>query len=468
MDQDDKKQLGRIALGKRAVKASGPAFGPEAELKKLSERFGVPAVDLRKVCIRLDDLDLLPREVARRHVILPLLVRDDRLFVAMANPTDKKVVDELEFVTDKKVYPYVTLAESLSTTIEDVYKAKASGEPFYIGAECPPEVVEKAKALRARSEPPVSVPGQDEPRESLPPGEVGVFLDDASDRRRAEELGDEDFGDMSRELSVVTELPEPSSVDPSARTVLVVDDEDDIRNMLHRLFKSKGYNVLVAHDGKTALRVVKERSPDVIILDAMLPEVHGFEIARRIKASERYGHIPIVMVSAVYRGWRFAEDLKETCGVEHYIEKPFKIAEILAAVEQVLASEERAARVDAQVIAEAERELEAGVLAYQQGRLDDAVAHLKRGVAIDPLAYRLHFHLGLLFGKKGMIYDAIGEIERAVEINARHYPALKNLAILYQKAGFRNKAAEAWQRALKNAPDDATRDSIKQHLMSLL
>ena len=53
---------------------------------------------------------------------------------------------------------------------------------------------------------------------------------------------------------------------------------------------------------------------DSAVLDAMLPELHGFDICRRIKASARYGHIPILMISAVYRGWRFAEDLRELGG----------------------------------------------------------------------------------------------------------------------------------------------------------
>jgi tetratricopeptide (TPR) repeat protein len=118
--------------------------------------------------------------------------------------------------------------------------------------------------------------------------------------------------------------------------------------------------------------------------------------------------------------------------------------------------------------AEAEQELNAGVAAYQEGRVDDAVAHLRRGISIDPIAFRLHFHLGLLYGKKGQVYEAIGELERAVEINSRYFPAVRNLAILYQKAGFRNKATEMWARALSIAPDDVTRQSIKQHLLSLL
>jgi DNA-binding response OmpR family regulator len=212
---------------------------------------------------------------------------------------------------------------------------------------------------------------------------------------------------------------------------------------------------------------VKEYAPDLIVLDAMLPEVHGFEIARRIKGSQRYGQIPIIMVSAVYRGWRYAEDLKQTVGVDAFIEKPFKIAEVLAAVEACLSpGKDQAPRPD--VSGEAEEALNAGVAAYKAGRLDEAIGHLARGVQIDPLAYRLHFHLGLLYGKKGQVYDAISELETAVKINAQHFAAVKNLAILYQKAGFRNKAVETWERALSLASDEPTRLSIKEHLLNLL
>jgi tetratricopeptide (TPR) repeat protein len=169
----------------------------------------------------------------------------------------------------------------------------------------------------------------------------------------------------------------------------------------------------------------------------------------------------------VYRGWRYAEDLKQTCGVDYFIEKPFKIAEVIAAVEACLhPSAGSAPRPD--VSGEAEEALNAGVAAYKAGRLDEAIAHLARGVGIDPLAYRLHFHLGLLYGKKGQVYDAISELETAVKINSQHFPALKNLAILYQKAGFRNKAVETWERALTLAVDEPTRLSIKEHLLNLL
>lgn len=286
----------------------------------------------------------------------------------------------------------------------------------------------------------------------------------------ADEVNDADFGDVARELSVVAELP----TDPSAKgtadgrkTILVVDDEAEIRKMVRRVLEERGYRVTEAARGHEALARLKERPPDLVVLDAMLPEVHGFDIAKRMKDSERYGHIPIVMISAVYRGWRFAEDVRQSYGVDAYLEKPFKMTDFIAAVEAALTQRPSPTDVE-KISAEAERRLAAGIAAYQRGDITGAIAELREGTRIDPLAYRLHFHLGLLHGKQGQIFDAIQELQTALDINKTHFPALKNLAVLYQKAGFRNKAIETWERALRAAPDDATRQTIKEHLVGLL
>jgi len=496
----EKKQIGKILLRQRALTpeqldralaeqkgerlasrlAAEGTISDVAALKALSEQYGIPGIDLTQICLRLDDLELLPREIAVKHLILPVLVREDRLFIAMGNPREKKVIDELEFVTGKKVYPYVALDAALSRVIDEAYGRKARGDAYYVGPNCPSEVLAKLNLDRdgnsLNSEPsgPLDF-GALSPSQN-PGGRAleapGLVVDDAtSEISRSEDIEESEFGDTSRELSVVTELEgvsaPPMHAPDGVKTVLIIDDEAEIRKMLGRLLSHKGHRVLEAERGHQALRMVKEYAPDLIVLDAMLPEVHGFEIARRIKGSQRYGQIPIIMVSAVYRGWRYAEDLKQTCGVDYFIEKPFKIAEVVAAVDACLSpGEPKEERPD--VSGEAEEALNAGVAAYKAGRLDEAIAHLARGVGIDPLAYRLHFHLGLLYGKKGQVYDAISELETAVKINSHHFAAVKNLAILYQKAGFRNKAVESWERALTRAADEPTRLSIKQHLLNLL
>ena len=301
-----------------------------------------------------------------------------------------------------------------------------------------------------------------------------VVVDDAMGRMTsADEINEADFGEVGRELSVMAELPKqpaapqkPADPATSKATVLVVDDEPDIRKLVRRVLEEHGYRVREASRGHEALALLKEQPPDLVILDAMLPEVHGFDIAKRMKGSARYGNTPIVMISAVYRGWRFAEDLKASYGVDAYLEKPFKMSDLVAAVEQALSHRAPASNVE-RISAEAEKKLALGIEAYQKGNITAAIDHLAEGTRIDPLAYRLHFHLGLLYGKQGKVYDAIQELQTALDINGRHFPALKNLAVLYQKVGFRNKAIEAWERALRLAPDDPTRQSIKEHHVGL-
>jgi tetratricopeptide (TPR) repeat protein len=79
----------------------------------------------------------------------------------------------------------------------------------------------------------------------------------------------------------------------------------------------------------------------------------------------------------------------------------------------------------------------------------------------------VRYHLGLLYGKCDRLYDGIRELERATELNPRQYPAWKNVAVLYQQAGFRAKAVKAWERAADIAPDEATRQAIRQQIAAL-
>lgn len=478
---NDKKPLGRIALQKQPTLSSDPSLSIEA-LRALSEKYGVPGLDLTQVAIPLDHLSLLPREIAVRHGVLPVLVQDERIFLAMSNPDDKRVIDELEFVTGKRVFPYVAPAAALSKVIEQSYELKLRGDSYYLGPQVPAEVLAKlglAPAEPAREPLPPRPPPprrSDDRIEQRLPSVIPPKMMEA-DEGPAANLSEGDFAGGS-ELSTVTTVP--LSASPGALggaglatgqpLVLIVDDEEDIRKLLKRVLMDRSYRVIEADRGTAALRLVKEHVPDLIVLDAMLPELHGFEICRRIKGSQKYGQIPIIMISAVYRGWRYAEDLKQNYGVDAYIEKPFRITEVVRAIEQAIESKKGGGDKNSkeQISADAEKHLQTGIAAYQAGDIDKAIDHLQKGSAIDPLAYRVHYHLGLLYGKKGQIYEAIQALETAVEINGKHFPALKNLAVLYQKAGFKLKAREMWERALGHAPDDATRSGIKDHLLTLL
>jgi|HubBroStandDraft_4_1064222.scaffolds.fasta_scaffold52836_1 DNA-binding response OmpR family regulator len=504
-------------------------------LRALSEQYGVPGIDLLQIAIVLDHLDVVPRELAEVHLVLPVLMKGDRIFLAMADPHEKRVVDELEFVTGKKAYPYVAVHSTLARTIAAAYDAKARGEKHFLGPRVPvdtlrqlglapsespaepppasamPPPVDVAAAAPTGANPPplprapaappplprapavpppLPVAGGPPPlpqkRPPAPPvrqpPEPAIVMDEAIETSsKTTEVSTSEFGAIDQEISAVAHLPDDLRLRASqaadalatggGKVVLVVDDEEEIRALVVRLLTQKGHRVIEADRGLLALRLVKEHLPDLIILDAMLPELHGFDIARRIKGSAKYGRIPIVMVSAVYRGERVAQDLKQNYGVEEFLEKPFRIASLLDAVQRLLVRSEgevpESKRDPEYLSAEAEKALSSGVAAYRAGQIDEALEHLKRGVGIDPLSYRLHFHLALLYGKKGLIFEGIQELERAIDLNPGHFAALKNLAVLYEKAGFKNKAVAMWERCASLAPDDATRAMVKGHLDAL-
>lgn len=466
MSQQNDRRFGSTPISHEAMqpaRTSSPSSIPVPDsdsLESLAAKYGVPALDLTQIAILLEDLDVLPRDIAERHLLLPLSVQNDRILVAMANPNDRRAIDELEFVTGKQLSPYVAPARLLARIIDAAYQAKHRGARHYTGPNCPPSVLAR---IASPSKPASMAP----PRAQAPSGVAA--------RGMTNELSYDGFGTLSADLSTVTDLSvlgrlagAPHEEEGAAATILVVDDEVETRRMLGRALTEKGYRVIEADRGLTAMRLVKEQTPGLIVLDAVLPEMHGFDIARRIKGSRKYGHLPIVMMSAVHRGWRYAEDIKASCGAAAYLEKPFRMAEMLDAIERALSLASSRGAVEAEVSAEAEQALNDGIAAYRAGDLETAIAHLRRGVGIDPLAYRLHYHLGLLLGRRGLVYDAIDALETAMGINPRHYPALKNLAVLYEKAGFRNKAIETWERALAVAPDEPTRQSIKDYLMGLL
>jgi len=477
---DGKKQLGRILLQRKLVTAdeledlleqqrvqgvrlasavaeSGKVDSTEL-LSALSEQQGLPAVDLRRVVISLANLALVPVDIARQHLILPLVVKDDGLFLAMADPDSKRVIDELEFVTGKRIFPYVALHGVLRDVIESAYAAAEAGEDYYSGP-----LSSDGGSPTLNSTRPSMIPGN----------EAGTVV-----TAGPEHDGFED--ELSRPLMVDGDLPAiddafgtPSLVPiddtPPKRKILVVDDSDDIRQLLTRVFRERDFEVFESARGLDALQKVRDHVPDVMVLDAMLPEVHGFDICRRIKGSRRYGHIPVVMVSAIYRGWRFAEDLRASYGVDEFLEKPFRIGEVVAAVERALSGKSNTVSEDEDVLtAGAGEHLKAGIDAYAQGHVEAAIEHLRKGIGIDPLAFKLHYHLGLLYGKQDSVFEAIQALETAVDLKPRDFSTLKNLAVLYQRAGFRLKATEMWERALGSAPDDDTRANIKSHLMSLL
>jgi DNA-binding response OmpR family regulator len=249
------------------------------------------------------------------------------------------------------------------------------------------------------------------------------------------------------------------------RTVLVVDDEPEIRLLVQRSLEKHGFAVETAADGAEGIEKCEALLPDLVLLDAMLPKVHGFEACRRIKSSLKTRHVPVVMMTAVYRGWRFAEDARDTYGAEDYIEKPFRLDDVLRRIEVVM---ESTASRQRPVAGAADPHLLRGRELLTANQLPEAQAAFEAALAADPYSAEAHAQLARTLRARGDAYSAMTEFERAAELRPGYLPALRALAALYEEKGFRRKATETLERALSAATDDPTRAAIRQDLMALL
>src|SRR6185436_16406535 len=111
----------------------------------------------------------------------------------------------------------------------------------------------------------------------------------------------------------------------------VVDDDDSIRSLLQQEFTEAGYNVEEASNGKLALEKIRANRPDLIILDIMMPEMNGFDVAAVLKNDPQTMDIPIIVLSIVQdkaRGYRI--------GVDRYLTKPIDTAQLFKEVGTLL------------------------------------------------------------------------------------------------------------------------------------
>jgi two-component system KDP operon response regulator KdpE len=111
------------------------------------------------------------------------------------------------------------------------------------------------------------------------------------------------------------------------RRILVVDDESQITRVLRTSLSSQGYDIRVANDGETALEIMKDWTPDLVITDLSMPNMDGLELCRRLRLSSK---IPIIVLSV--KGEERSKVQALDAGADDYVTKPFGIEELLARV----------------------------------------------------------------------------------------------------------------------------------------
>lgn len=122
----------------------------------------------------------------------------------------------------------------------------------------------------------------------------------------------------------------------ATRLILVVDDDPDARGMVTRALDGSGYKSLTAPDGQTALSLIDKAMPDLIVLDAVMPGLSGFETCRRLKARADLAHLPVIFMTGLSDTEHVVEGLN--AGGVDYVTKPLVIDELLARIHVHLAN----------------------------------------------------------------------------------------------------------------------------------
>lgn len=121
-----------------------------------------------------------------------------------------------------------------------------------------------------------------------------------------------------------------------APLVLVVDDDPVIGKIAQRVIAGLGYGILVAKNGEEGLATARDRRPDVVIADALMPKLDGREMCRRLREDPETGWIRTIVMSGVYTGPKAKTEAIRQYGVDEFLAKPLALAELTATLSKLV------------------------------------------------------------------------------------------------------------------------------------
>ncbi|MFZ5801480.1 MAG: response regulator [Candidatus Omnitrophota bacterium] len=120
------------------------------------------------------------------------------------------------------------------------------------------------------------------------------------------------------------------------KTILIVDDEKDIRELLQKKLEKEGYGTMVFENASEALNMCRVRRPDLILLDIVMPDMNGYEFARKLYADKDTQGIPIIFQTGKDLQPQAIENRVHEIGAFDFITKPYTVEELLAQIKEAL------------------------------------------------------------------------------------------------------------------------------------
>lgn len=436
----------------------------------LAQRAGAPVAVLSESTLDLDALVLVPEQQVRTHLALPVAFDARTITIATPNPDAPGLIEPISFVTGRRVVPVLGLHDVLEQVIERAYGALEQGAEVLRG--------ERSAHWTPRLELAAYVPA---PALEEASGIARDLLDELSiaTPHRGVPIG------ALRLKRIMVEAPAPAAApaepapartatplelaapEPASRPLaVVVDDDPEIRKLLCTALRFDGLAVEEAGAGDEAIALLRRVRPNLLLLDAMLPGVHGFEVCAALKTSEVHRALPVVMISAIYRGWVQAREIQEVHGADHFVEKPFELQYVRRLVADILKRPPPTSPTPAAVAARLEKVRAAYDEHAAAGLALAATADVDLWLQLDPFDGRGWLERGNLATQEQDWAGAMAAYEAAVVYDPSLVVAFVGLAVALEQLGFVRRARATWLRAHSLAVDVDVelRARIEQHL----
>jgi two-component system phosphate regulon response regulator PhoB len=202
----------------------------------------------------------------------------------------------------------------------------------------------------------------------------------------------------------------------TTQSVLIIEDEPSLQEILTYNLESRGYQVLVFDDGTAGLEGVRKHVPDIVLLDIMLPGMDGFEVCRHIRSDPIIKHLPVLMMTA--RGEEIDQLVGFQMGADDYVTKPFKMRILLERIKSLLR------RSEGSTNDESGRLSSDGIVL---DRIQFKVTVGGEDIALTPTEFDLLWHLmkhpGRVFNRADLMNAIMGDdtivLERTIDVHIR-------------------------------------------------
>lgn len=455
--------------------------------RALGKQFGLPAFNPRTEEVDLTLLKSVPQKFALEKHCLPVRRNERTIAVALANPADLMVCDDVEAMLSKKVEPVACCEQDLLELIDRAYRALEYGQEVLI-----PEA-ESAAPIEMHVGPSErQIDFGDEAEEEVLP------ILQTENEQAAADFDNWDDAPASapppappppaaapapaaappapRPVPAAAPAPAQAAVIPQSgaasmnagelRQVILYDRDPGVLREQRLALRREGYDVRETQQHDQVFQIITQFVPHVIVLEVSADEMAGVAVAKKLKASNRFGAVPVLLTTDSFLGWRGCADLQELSGADAVLEKPVSNYDLLATIDGLVSAEGSAA--DRAAEAEAQRLLAEGQGHFELGEFDQAAACFEQAVEYDEFLAPAYHALASVYERQKKIYKAIEAFEKAAELEPNNFIVFKNLSLIYEKLGFKRKCYEAFERSARCCPNPRIKDKIKAHLAKLI